>query len=453
MDKYQSIPLMDNVLIIDDENELRGLLKKLLQLEGYKITEASDAKDGISKFEKEEFDVVITDVRLPDVSGLDLVVRFKEMNSLCEVIVLTAYGTIEDGVEAIKRGAFDYITKGDEDNRIVPIVNRALEKSRLSKKVALLEEKVGEKYGFENIIGNSTILKEAVDNARKVAVTDTPVLLLGETGTGKELFAHAIHYASGRGDKPFVIVNCSAIPKDLLESEMFGYKAGAFTGAVKNKKGLWEEADSGTLFLDEIGEMDLSLQAKILRAVETNSFTKTGDTKPISVNVRIIAATNKNLEKEIESNNFRADLYYRISVIKIELPSLRSRKEDVPLLAESFIKFFAKKMNKKIYKIEREFMKRLENYKFPGNIRELKNLMERAVILSENGIICESLLPRESFSESRGSENKSVTLEDVEKDHILKILQNVKGNKTKAAEILGIGLTTLYRKLQSYGIE
>ncbi len=444
--------MKDTVLIIDDENELRNLLNKLLKLEDYITFEADSGEAGLSLIKKEDISVIITDVKLPGINGIDLIRNIKEINPLCEIIVLTAYGTIEDGVRAIKEGALDYITKGDEDNKIIPLVQRASEKVQLKKRIELLEKSVGEKFSFDSITGSSALIKNAKELASKVAGTDTPVLLLGETGTGKELFAQAIHYSGSRKNKPFLAINCSAIAKDLLESEMFGYKAGAFTGAVKNKKGLFEEANSGTLFLDEIAELDLSLQAKFLRVLETNDFIKPGDTKPTKVDVRIIAATNRNMEEEIAKGNFRSDLFYRISVMKIELPSLRERKEDLENLIEYFVRHFAKKLNKNIVKISNGFIETIKRYQFPGNIRELRNVIERAVILSEGGILTEGTLPREFFPDAKTSGKNLTLLEDVEKNHILKILDSVDGNKTRAAEILGIGLTTLYRKLQSYGL-
>ncbi len=445
--------MKETVLIIDDENELRDLLIKLLKLEGYITYGAENGAGGLEILKKEDISVVISDVKLPDTNGIDLIAKINEINPLCEVIVLTAYGTIEDGVRAIKEGAFDYITKGDEDNKIIPLVQRAAEKVQLKKRIELLEKSVSEKFGFDSIIGDSILIKNAKEMAIKVAKTDTPVLLLGETGTGKELFAQAIHYSSGRKDKPFVIVNCSAIAKDLLESEMFGYKAGAFTGALKNKKGLFEEANSGTLFLDEIAELDISLQAKFLRVLETNDFIKPGDTKPTKVDVRIIAATNRDIESEIKKENFRSDLFYRVSVMKIELPSLRERYDDIEILTELFINQFGKKLNKNITKISAEFMENIKRYGFPGNIRELRNVIERAIILSEGGILTKETLPKEFFDKGSTLQDNFTKLDDVEKDHIIKILNSVNGNKTKAAEILGIGLTTLYRKLQTYGLE
>ncbi|MGE5797914.1 MAG: sigma-54-dependent transcriptional regulator [Ignavibacteria bacterium] len=443
--------MKDTILIIDDEADLRNLLLKLLSLEGYKVICAEDGKGGLTLAQKEDFAVVVADVRLPDINGLNLIQKIKKINLLTEVIVITAYGTIEDGVRAIKEGAFDYITKGDEDNKIVPVIQRAVENVRMKYRIEQLERQVGEKYNFDNISGTSKVIKDAVEIAKKVAETNTPVLLTGETGTGKELFAQSIHYAGERSKNNFVAVNCSAFAKDLLESEMFGYAAGAFTGANKNKKGLFEEAHKGTLFLDEIGELDLSLQAKFLRVLETNNFIKAGDTKPTQVDVRIITASNRNLQEEIEKGNFRADLYYRISVMKIEIPPLRNRKEDIKPLAEYFIKFYSQKMGRNISEVTPFFYQKLEEYNFPGNIRELRNIIERAVILSESKILDESSLPNDIVNKT--AIHSSSNLEEIEKNHILAVLEQANGNKTKTAELLGIGLTTLYRKLQSYGIE
>ncbi len=445
------------ILIIDDEEDLRKLLTKLLALEGHRILEAGDVKSAQEILNKEDLQVVITDVKLPDASGIDLIPRIKALDPFTEIIVLTAYGNIHDGVRAIKEGAFDYITKGDEDNKIVPIVERAMEKAQMQQRIEQLEKKVEEKFNFENITGDSIILKEAIDIAKKVAETDAAVLIQGETGTGKELFAQSIHYSSNRKSKPFVAINCSSFTKELLESELFGYKAGAFTGANKNKKGLFEEANYGTMFLDEIGEIEISLQAKLLRVLETNSFIKSGDTKTTHVDVRIISASNRNLEEEIENGNFRPDLYYRISVMKINLPSLRDRKEDIPVLIHEFTKFYREKLNRNIKEIEPGFIQKLEAYNFPGNIRELRNLVERAVILTSGYTLKEDVLPTELLLNkpdiSASSSKENYRLDNLEKEHIIKTLRLVDGNKTKAAEMLGIGLTTLYRKLQSYGIE
>ncbi len=443
--------MINNILIIDDEPDLRNLLARLLSLEGYRVDTAGTGNEGLGLVRKEDYQVIITDVRLPDINGLKLIAEIKTINPPTEIIVLTAYGTIEDGVTAIREGAFDYITKGDEDNKILPVVKNALNKATLRRRVEDLEKQVGQKFSFDNITGSSPLIQQAINISQRVALTDTPVLLTGETGTGKEIFAQSIHYAGDRKKHAFVAVNCSAFAKDLLESEMFGYTAGAFTGANKNKKGLFEEADKGTLFLDEIGELDITLQAKFLRVIETNNFIKAGDTKETSVDVRIIAATNRNLEEEIRKGNFREDLYYRISVVKIDIPPLRERKDDTRELIDYFIPFFSMKLNKSISKISGDFYTALINYPFPGNIRELRNIIERAVILSD-GELTTVLLPKDVINVQREAP-PSEKLDEVEKSHILKILAETGGNKTKTAEILGIGLTTLYRKLQSYGLE
>jgi two-component system, NtrC family, response regulator len=443
-----------NVLIIDDEKELQTLLTRLLSLEGYKVFGAPDGEEGLKILNQEEIQVVISDVKLPGISGIDLIPKIKEINRLIEIIVLTAYGTIEDGVKAIKLGAFDYITKGDEDNKIIIAVDRAMEKAKMGQRIEHLEKRITEKYNFDNIIGQSTKIREAVSLAKRAAETDVTVLLTGETGVGKEIFAQAIHYESSRCKNSFVPINCSAISKELLESEMFGYKAGAFTGAVKNKKGLFEEANEGTIFLDEIGEMDISLQSKILRVLETNSFIKSGDTKPTQVNVRVIAATNKNLNQEIEKGKFRPDLFYRINTMKIEIPSLLERKEDIPLFIKYFVLFYSQHMNKNISTIDEECIRKLKDYNFPGNIRELRNIIERAVILTDGNVLLPSSLPNDLFY---GNINYSTPmtekLDEVEKLHIIKVLEETEGNKTRTAEILGIGLTTLYRKLKAYNID
>ncbi|MGE5681654.1 MAG: sigma-54-dependent transcriptional regulator [Bacillota bacterium] len=446
------------ILIIDDEVDLRSILSRLLSLENYRILEAENALEAMSILEREEVQLVISDVKLPDANGLDLIASIKQKAPLCEIIMLTAYGTIQDGVKAIKSGAFDYITKGDEDNKILPLVEKALEKVQLRKRIEQLENRISERFSFNSIIGAEGLLKSSVNLAKKVAETDAPVLLSGETGTGKEIFAQSIHNASSRHDNAFVAVNCSAFAKELLESEMFGYKAGAFTGANRNKKGLFEEAHQGTLFLDEIGDLDPSLQAKLLRVIETNSFIKQGDTKTTNVDVRIIAATNKNLEDEISKGLFRSDLYYRINVMRIDIPPLRKHKEDIPSLAENFINEYSLKLKKNITLVEPEFIEKLKAYDYPGNIRELKNIIERAVILTDGNVIKASSLPSEFHRNSSSAQPQQAlsaraSLEEIEKQHIISILKDVNGNKTRAAELLGIGVTTLYRKLQSYGLE
>ncbi len=441
---------MPNLLLIDDEIKLRGLLKRILELEGYHVSEADNAYSAFKILEKQDIQVVVCDVKLPDAHGVELTQRLKTQFPLVEVILLTAYGTIADGVQAVKNGAFDYLTKGDDNDRIVPLVARATEKAELRQKVHRLEEKVSQKFGFGSIIGTSKPILEAIELAQKVAVTDTTVLLLGETGTGKEVFAQAIHQQSPRRDKPFVALNCSAFSREILESELFGHRAGAFTGAIKDKKGLMEEAHGGTLFLDEIGEMSPDLQAKLLRVLETNAFYKVGDTKPTQVSVRFVAATNRDLQKEAENQHFRLDLYYRLSVFEIKLPSLHQRPEDIPLLAAHFVQIYAAKMNRPAPKLSASFLERLKQSAWKGNIRELKNVIERAVILADN----DELTPRElPFEMQFGAANFTqgvATLAEIEKQHIDWMLHHTQHNKTETARLLGIGLTTLYRKIEEY---
>lgn len=442
-----------NILIIDDENDIRKLLSRIIRLEGYTVFEAETGEKGKKLLRTEKIHVVICDVKLPDANGVDMVPKLKEIQPLCEVILLTAFGTIEDGVSAIKRGAFDYITKGDDNNRIIPLLNRAKEKALLQWRVYELEHKVSERYNFDHLVGESKPMTFAIGMAKKVAKTDTTVLLTGETGTGKEVFAQAIHYESKRSTKPFIPVNCSAISKELLESEMFGHKTGSFTGATKDKRGLFEEANHGTIFLDEIGEMDLALQAKLLRVLESGTFLKVGETKETKVDVRVIAATNRDLEKESEAGTFRLDLFYRLSVFNISLPSLKDRQNDIPLLAAYFIDLHAGKMNVKPPQMTPDFKKALIHNRWKGNIRELKNVIERAVILGEQDLLTTDCLPFDFLYDKNGEGKiNSFLLSDIESLHIKKVLAYTNGNKTKTADLLGIGVTTLYRKIEEYSL-
>ncbi|MET6998937.1 sigma-54-dependent transcriptional regulator [Chitinophaga defluvii] len=440
-----------HILIIDDEEQLRKLLSRLLSLEGYTLHEAANIRAAWKILEKEEIQVILSDVKLPDGNGVALVQDIKAKHPETETIVLTAYGNIADGVQAIKNGAFDYITKGDDNNRILPLVSKAMDKAMLQRRIRELEKKIGGKYSFDNILGASPEIKTAVALAEKVAPSDVTVLLLGETGSGKEVFAQAIHQGSNRRQQPFVAVNCSAFGKELLESELFGHVAGAFTGAIKEKSGFLEEAQGGTIFLDEIGEMPVELQAKLLRVLETQEFYKVGESKSTKANVRVIAATNRNLEQEIAAGHFRADLYYRLSAFQIQLPSLNERKKDIPLLANLFIQQFAPKMNKKLEGMSPAFSQALQQHSWKGNIRELRNVIERAVILTDTNLLDISVLPFH-FQQGEEDNHTSMSLGDMEKRHIIKVLGYTKGNKTKTAELLGIGLTTLYNKIKEYGI-
>jgi len=440
-----------NILLIDDEEQLRKLLGRIIRLEGFTVTEATSFAAAKKLLQKETPDIILCDVKLPDGNGVEMVKELKAQYPSTEIILLTAYGNIADGVQAMRNGAFDYITKGDDNDKIIPLLNRAVDRLQLSRKVEQLQKQISGKYSFSTIIGESPAIKQAIALAEKVAATDTTVLLLGETGTGKEVFAQSIHQQSSRSKKSFVAVNCSAFSKELLESELFGHKAGAFTGAVKDKKGLLEEAHEGSIFLDEIGEMPVEMQARLLRVLETGEFIKVGDTKTIKVNVRIIAATNRDLQKEIETGHFRSDLFYRLSVFQILLPALRERVKDIPALANYFVALFAAKTNKVIPVLQKEYVEVLQHYNWPGNIRELKNVIERSVILSDGKALTLQSLPVE-LQLANDSSFSAFDLAGVEKQHIQKVLLHTNGNKTEAARLMNIGLTTLYRKIEEYKI-
>lgn len=448
---------MNKVLIIDDEEKLRNLLSRIISIEGFEVVQAVDCKTGLKRIEDHDVDVLICDVKLPDGSGISLSKKIKENHPTIEIILLTAYGNIPDSVQAIKNGAFDYITKGDDNNKIIPLLYKAAEKVALAKKVSKLENQLYKKYSFENIIGKSKPLTVTIDAARRVSATDATVLLTGETGTGKEVFAQAIHYAGSRSKQSFIAINCSAFSKELLENELFGHKAGAFTGAVKDSIGIFEEANNGTVFLDEIGEMPLELQAKLLRVLENGEFLKVGDSKATKINVRIIAATNRDLQKEILLGHFREDLFFRIAIFQIALAPLRERISDIEELASFFLLVISNKMNKRILSISPEYIQALKMHTWKGNIRELKNVIERSVILTDGTELNSSTLPLEMQQDLTLPDNAKILsafeLASAEKIHIQKVMNYSNGNKTEAARLLNIALTTLYRKLEEYKIK
>jgi two-component system NtrC family response regulator len=449
---------LNSILIIDDEAKIRSLLSRIIALEGFEVFEASNLKSGLKKLETSEIDIVICDVKLPDGNGVEFSKIIKDKFPIVEIILLTAFGNIPDGVLAIKNGAFDYITKGDDNTRILPLIYKASEKVALNKRVLHLEKQLNRKQSFDSIIGKSSAITSVVDSARKVANTDATVLLTGETGTGKEVFAQAIHHASNRNKNNFIAINCSAFGKDLLENELFGHKAGAFTGALKDSKGIFEEANLGTVFLDEIGEMPLDLQAKLLRVLESGEFLKVGDNKPIKTDVRIIAATNRDLETEIEKGNFREDLYYRINIFQIKLPSLRERVVDIELLAQFFLKSFSLKTGKNISSVSPDYLKALKNHPWKGNIRELRNVIERSVILTDSSELEIDSLPLDisvynnEIDSSQAKMMSAFSMASAEKMQIQKVLNHTKGNKAEAARLLEIGIATLYRKVEEYKI-
>ena len=446
---------MNTILIIDDEPIIRKLLARMMELEGYEVFQAADRASGLKLLTAKTPQLVLCDVFLPDGNGVEMVKEIKELQPETEVILLTAHGNIPDGVQAIKNGAFDYITKGDDNNKIIPIISRAMEKinSRPVQPSGSTVVPVRES-AFDTVLGHSRGLQQVIQLARKVAVTDVPVLLTGETGTGKEVFAQAIHNGSARAKQPFVAINCSAFSKELLESEIFGHKAGAFTGALKDKKGLFEEANHGTIFLDEIGEMAYGLQAKLLRVLETGEYIKVGDTKPTKIDVRIVSATNRNLKEEIANSNFREDLYFRLSVFHLHLPPLRERREDIPELAAAFLKFFAAKMGKQVKGFAADCQAWMQSYAWPGNVRELRNVIERALIICDDYITLDDMPLdfRSSTLSGSAADGDDFELAEAEHRHIQRVLKYTKGNKAEAARLLKIGLTTLYRKIEEYGI-
>lgn len=442
-----------NLIIIDDEVSLRELLKRIFSLEGYNVDGAENAEEGLKLIQNSFYEVALIDVVLPGLNGIELTKRIKEKSPDTEIIVMTAFANLRDGLDAIRNGAYDYIEKGKDEDEIILKANQAFDKAKLKTRVRELEGKVEKNFSFSSITGKSKSISDAIEIGKKVAVTDTTVLLLGETGTGKELFAQAIHESGKRRLKPFIAINCSAIPKDLQESELFGYVKGAFTGAAKDKKGFFEAADGGTIFLDEIGDMNIETQSKLLRVLETKSFTKVGDTKTTSTDVRIISATNKDLKTEVEKENFKNDLYYRLNTFTIYLPPLRERKDDLELLINNLIINYNGKLGKNILPAGEDFISKLKEYSFPGNIRELKNIIERSMILSTGQQLKAENLPEEIFERKTIHKNNSDSLKEIEKRHILKIYSENNNNKTLTAEKLGIGSVTLYRKLKEYGVE
>lgn len=437
------------ILVIDDEERLRRMLVRIISLEGYTIIEAATIQEARKKLSKHAIDIVLCDVRLPDGNGVELTAELRQQFSHAEVILLTAYGDVADSVQAMKNGAFDYIVKGDDNQRVIPLLAKAAEQIALKAKLAMLEKQAGAQYGLESIVGESTAIRNAKALAEKVAPSSATVLLLGETGTGKEVFARAIHEGSQRKNNIFLALICSSFSKDLLESEIFGYKAGAFTSATHDKKGLIEEAGGGTLFLDEIGEMSYDLQSKLLRVLESSEFIKIGDTKVSHADVRIIAATNRDLQQEVVKEHFREDLFYRLNVFTIHLPALRERKKDIPLLTQHFINTYSQKNHVPPHEMTPVFLEALHNHYWKGNIRELKNILERAVILAGNEVLDIHHLPHDFLMQDPAQlPHTKFDLASVELSHIQRVLQYTNNNKAEAARLLNIGVATLYRKLE-----
>lgn len=442
-----------NVLIVDDDLEMCKFISDVLKGEGISATSLSDSLEATKILKKEEFDVIVTDLKMKGLKGLDLLEEAKKVAPLTPVIIITAFGTIESAIKAMKMGAYDYITKPFQMDEFVLTVKKALENRLLKREVVRLKKEVESRYHFHNLIGKSPLMRKIYDLIERISDTSSNVLITGESGTGKELVAKAIHYNGIRKEGPFIAVNCAAIPETLLESELFGYKKGAFTDAKTDKRGLIFEANEGTLFLDEITEMPLTLQAKLLRMIEEKEVRPLGDTNSYSIDARVISTSNRDIKSRIEQGQFREDLYYRLKVIEIELPPLRERREDIPLLVQHFIRKFSQDLKKNISGISEEALKIFLNYTWPGNVRELENVIQRAITLSQHEIIhLEDLPPSMLQERDKNILEKAVqekyTIDQLEKEYIKRILVEVGGNKSKAAEILGLDRKTLYRKLQ-----
>ncbi len=447
---------MANVLLVDDEQNILLTYRAVLERGGHRVSTASTAEDALRLFENEGADVIVTDMNMPGISGIELVKKIRQRSPGTEIIVMTGAGSERTGIQAMQAGAYDYLSKADiVPEELVLLVEKAAEKSSLQTAIDLRTRIAGLREGFENIIGEDPTLLEVLRVVKKVAPTDSTVLINGESGTGKELIAEALHINSPRKSKPFVPINCGALPKDLQESELFGYVKGAFTGAQTNKKGLFEEANGGTIFLDELGEMELPLQVKLLRFLQDHKVFRIGDAKPITVDVRVICATNKDLKKLINEKRFREDLYYRVNVISLMLPPLRERKEDIPSLAKFFCELFAERFGRGECRLSQDAIEVLMNYEWPGNIRELQNVLERSVILADGPVIGTEHFPKD-FNEPhvniRDILEDQPTLDDLEKRYILETLRATKGNKVLTCERLGISNTTLWRKLKEYGM-
>ena len=444
------------ILVVDDEDIARENLEHVLRKDGYEVTTADSGISALKKLSNTEFDLVMTDLKMKQVDGMEVLARTKEQYPDTEVVMLTAYATVATAIEAMQKGAYHYIPKPYKIDEVRMIVKRALEKKALRDELRVLKEDRSRGAGSPFIIGKSRRMQEVIQMVNQIAPTDCNVLIFGETGTGKELIARAIHQQSQRTEERFLAFNCGAFTEELLTNELFGHEKDAFTGATSTKIGLLEAANRGTVFLDEIGDMAASMQVKLLRVIEERSLLRVGGTQPISVDIRIVAATNKDLNKEVAKGGFRKDLFYRLNVVSLQLPPLAERKDDVPLLAYHFLKLYAKAQDKTIEGFSDEAMDILTNYEFPGNIRELENIIERAVALCQDSLISPRHLPQEleqySFKVYRQRGKRLPTLEENELNYIRWVLKQANGNKTRAAEILGIDRVSLWRKLKRWDL-
>jgi two-component system response regulator PilR (NtrC family) len=457
--------MSERLLVVDDEASMRELLQILLSKEGYEVDLATSGEEAMDLYHKREPDVVITDVKMPGMSGLDLIREIRALNPLAAIIAITAYASADDAVRAMREGAYDYISKPFQVEDLRSVIRNALGARKLRKETLLTDQQAREQFAFGEIIGRSREMMDVFDMINRVATSKASVLILGESGTGKELVAKAIHAKSPRANKPFVVVNCSAIPETLIESELFGHVKGAFTGAVTNKAGLVEEAHTGTLFLDEVGEIPVFVQAKLLRFLQDREFRRVGGVESGKVDVRVITATNRNLETEMQEGRFREDLYYRLNVIRVRIPPLREREEDIPVLIEHFLKKFAKEQRKNIKKVSALAMRVLCNYQYPGNVRELENIIERCVTLERSDQLTAEHLPDRLVEGSEpdvvtgdpdfpaGGINLDQATQDLEKKLILRALEMAGGNRARASRLLGITLRSLRYRLMKLGMD
>lgn len=449
---------MFNILIVDDQKNMRESLAIAFKRAGYSVNAVENGEKAVKLQKMGFFDLAIVDLKMEDMDGLEVLSRIKSINPSTEVIVMTAFGTIDSAIQAMRNGAYDYVTKPFQLSDILSVIERALEKKRLSDKANNLQKSIKEKYRFEGIIGNSPVMMRVLNILMELTNSESTVLITGESGTGKELVARAIHNNSRRNDKPFVVVNCGALPENLQESELFGHVMGSFTGAVKDKRGIFLEAQGGTLFLDEIGETSLSTQVKLLRFLQNGEIRKVGDNKPIYLDVRIIVATNKDLDDATKNGSFRKDLFYRLNVIRIHLPPLRERKEDIPILTNYFVNIFSNKLKKNPPEISGEAMTLLLEYPWPGNVRELENIIERAVTLLKGEQITTADLVLQSTSAPENIDfmmeigGIRAALAQQERKTIVESLRKYAGNRKQVASNLGISTTTLWRKMKEYQI-
>ena len=442
------------ILVAEDEDLMRAILTRLLEEAGYRVVTASNAEEALERFAAEDVAVTITDIRMGSMDGLALLDHIKDIDGEALVIVMTAYSSVDSAVAALRKGAYDYITKPFVNEDLLQSVKNAIRQRELFRENRALRRELDRRYSFSQIIGTSEALHAVFRLVEKVAGTNTHILIQGESGTGKELIARAIHHNSPRADRPFVAINCGALPETLLESELFGHTKGAFTGAVNSKPGLFRSAEGGTVFLDEVGEISPAMQVRLLRALQEHEVTPVGSSAAVQFDARIICATNRDLEKEVAAGRFREDLFYRLNVIEIHLPPLRERREDIPLLVRHFIKHTAREQQRDEKAIEPAAMSALINYSWPGNVRELQNAVERAYTLSGEEIDLDSLPPRVRDAAGqtlmRDPDGLRPTLEEIERRHIFETLAAVNQDKARAANILGIDLSTLYRKLKRY---